>query len=571
MVIFVIFNFHLKPEILESKAVFASPTEAEQIRTFQDWNCGVNKTANSNYYIKEIKVPEVCSVPVAIGYDEKDNKVWLVGTRNGTLFEYDPDKNNFSSYKIPSWYSRDLPAGTSWSWDLKFDKSYNNIWFTDEKLDSIWKFNKKNKQFEQFIVPFRSDSYSTSYPISLAFTDEHNVYFVGIRSLSLWHGSLNEMKNGTSLGIEEIPIPFNNLFKGIPDYEVGLGSLAIDHKNQDIWITALAFEKKGVIAKYNIPEKKFYIYELPNTIKSPTGISVDKAGNVWVTDHATSSFYKINPPSNRSAINIKDIEHFVTSPLSSRILGIMYDNLTNKTVNLYQSSLPYWIKTVDDDTVFTNEHVGNKIAKFSSSKGILTEYWIPSQNILYSICSAQISSAVCGYSNALQFDIQQNKNDSTSNNYSRLWFSEQSENKIGYIDLGKKIPVDLNVNPSTINLHKGVNDPVKLNMTVLVNLSSLQEYFGYQNSKYENISLKPILSTTFSPNGNLSGFNAKFNPELFKMDYNRFLADSEKKYATIKIDLEFNLEIKPGIYSLMIGVESKDFSILKRVILKVTE
>lgn len=571
LIIFVILNSLLWSEIQEFELVFASPTEVEQIRTFQDWNCGINSTVNSNYFIKEIRIPEKCSVPIAIGYDEKDNKVWLVGTRNGTLLEYDPDANNFSSYKIPNWYSRELPAGTSWSWALKFDKTYNNIWFTDEKLDSLWKFNKTNRQFEQYIVPYKSESYSTSYPISLAFPDENNVYFVGIRSLSLWHGSLDGMKSGTSKGIEEIPIPLGDSFKGIPDYEVGLGSLAIDHGNQNIWITALAFDKKGLLVKYNIPDKKFSLYELPDTIKSPTGISIDKDGNLWITDHATSSFYKISPPSNSSMINMNEVEHFVTAPLSSRIIGIKHDDLSNNTVNLYQSSLPYWIKSTEEDNIFTNEHVGNKIAKYSPHNDTLTEYWIPSQNVLYSVCSPQSSTNICGYSNALQFDIQYNTTDNTINKDARIWFSEQSENKIGYVDLGKKIPIDIVVNPSFLNLKNGVNDTVNLNMNVLVNLSLLQQELEYNNTEDKNMSLKPIWSTSFSPNGNLSGFSATFTPNLLNMEYNQSNIDSKQTYANVKVELKINHKINPGNYNLIVGIESKDFSILKKVKIKVSE
>jgi virginiamycin B lyase len=270
-------------------------------------------------------------------------------------------------------------------------------------------------------------------------------------------------------------------------------------------------------------------------------------------------------------ININDVEHVVTAPLSSRILGIDYDDLSNRTVNLYQSSLPYWIKAVDDNTIFTNEHVGNKIAKYSPGDGTLTEYWIPSQNILYSICNPQISTNICGYSNALQFDIQHHIIDNTANNYSRVWFSEQSENKIGYVDLGKKIPVDIAVNPHFINIKNGANNTVKLNMNVLVNLSSLQKEFEYKYSKDKDINLKPILSTSFSPNGNLSGFTALFNPELLKIGINQSIIDSKQEYAVVKLELKFNHEINPGNYNLMIGVESKDFTLLKEVKLKVSE
>lgn len=53
------------------------------------------------------------------------------------------------------------------------------------------------------------------------------------------------MINGTSEGLKEIPIPLEDVFKTIPNYEIGIGSLAVDKENKRIWITALVFEKKG--------------------------------------------------------------------------------------------------------------------------------------------------------------------------------------------------------------------------------------------------------------------------------------------------------------------------------------
>ena len=140
-----------------------------QITEFEKWNCGNNSEINSNFYVKEIKIPENCSIPISIAFDEKDKKVWFIGTKNGTLFEFNPSNETFNSYKIPIWFSRDLPIGNSWSWDLTLDNSGNNVWFTDEKLNSIWRFDKNNKEFDQFIVPFNSTSYSTSYPVSIDF------------------------------------------------------------------------------------------------------------------------------------------------------------------------------------------------------------------------------------------------------------------------------------------------------------------------------------------------------------------------------------------------------------------
>ena len=69
-----------------------------------------------------------------------------------------------------------------------------------------------------------------------------------------------------------------------------------------------------------------------------------------------------------------------------RIIGIDYNDISNKSVNLYKNTLPYWIKTTKDNSVWTNEHVGNKIARFVPDNDTLIEYWIPTQNIHYSIC-----------------------------------------------------------------------------------------------------------------------------------------------------------------------------------------
>ena len=428
-----------------------------QVLEYEKWNCGIESAPNSNYFVTEFKVPETCSIPIAITYDKAENKVWFISTRNGTLFGFDPSKQIFESYRIPFWYSRDLPAGNSWSWDIKLDNTMNSLWFTDEKLNSLWKFDKIQKKFYNYPIPFHSEFFSTSYPISMGFENNNSMYFVGIRSLSLWHGQIDKMINGTSEGLKEIPIPLKDVFQSIPIYEVGMGSLAVDKENKMIWDTALAFEKKGVLIRYSITDNKFDIFELPSNIKSPTGIAVDSHGNVWITDHATSSFYKIIPSQNSNNLTSLNIEHVVTSPLSSRIIGIDYNDISNKSVNLYKNTLPYWIKTTKDNSIWTNEHVGNKIARFIPDNDTLIEYWIPTQNVHYSVCYPINSSNQCGYSNVLQFDVSTESSNDSMGIGSGVWFTEQSENKIGFINLDKIIPISLSVNPEVISLRNGNN------------------------------------------------------------------------------------------------------------------
>ena len=546
---------------------------ANQILEYEKWNCGMDSPPNSNYFVTEFKVPETCSIPIAITYDNVDNKVWFVSTRNGTLFEFDPNEQTFESYRIPFWYSRDLPAGNSWSWDLKLDNTKNNLWFTDEKLNSLWKFDKIEKKFYNYPIPFQSEFFSTAYPISLGFENNNSMYFVGIRSLSLWHGQIDKMINGTSEGLEEIPIPLKNVFQTIPIYEVGLGSLAVDKENKIVWITALAFEKKGVLIKYSIKDNKFNIFELPTTIKSPTGIAVDSHGKVWITDHATSSFYMISPPDNSNNLTSPNIEHVVTSPLSSRIIGIDYYDISNESVDLYKNTLPYWIKTTKDNSIWTNEHVGNKIARFVPDNDTLIEYWIPTQNIYYSVCDPNNRNIQCGYSNLLQFDVSIGSSSNKSAEIgSRVWFTEQSENKIGFVDLNKVIPISLSINPKVMSLRNSNNDTESIEISVNKSYPSLD--FQKKVPPFNNndtIYFKPIIAGTFVPNGGLMNMNYSFDPQILKIKAQEVKDTETTHLGKIDLTLRGNQYVPSGNYSLMIGLEGQDFSILKKVKLEISD
>jgi virginiamycin B lyase len=543
-----------------------------QVLEYEKWNCGIESTPNSNYFVTEFKVPETCSIPIAITYDKAENKVWFISTRNGTLFGFDPSKQIFESYRIPFWYSRDLPAGNSWSWDIKLDNTMNSLWFTDEKLNSLWKFDKIQKKFYNYPIPFHSEFFSTSYPISMGFENNNSMYFVGIRSLSLWHGQIDKMINGTSEGLKEIPIPLKDVFQSIPIYEVGMGSLAVDKENKMIWATALAFEKKGVLIRYSITDNKFDIFELPSNIKSPTGIAVDSHGNVWITDHATSSFYNIIPSQNSNNLTSLNIEHVVTAPLSSRIIGIDYNDISNKSVNLYKNTLPYWIKTTKDNSIWTNEHVGNKIARFIPDNDTLIEYWIPTQNVHYSVCDPINSSNQCGYSNVLQFDVSTGSSNDSMGSGSGVWFTEQSENKIGFINLDKIIPISLSVNPEVISLRNGNNSIESIEIVINKNNPNLE--FQKQVPTFTNnstISFKPIISGTFVPNGDLMGLQVSFDPEIFEIKSQELIENETTYLGRIDVTLGGMQYIPPGTYSLMIGLEGQDFSILKKVELNISD
>ncbi len=298
---------------------------------------------------------------------------------------------------------------------------------------------------------------------------------------------------------------------------------------------------------------------------------MDSHGKVWITDHATSSFYKISPPDNSKNLTSTNIEHVVTSPLSSRIIGIDYYDISNKSVNLFKNTLPYWIKTTNDNSIWTNEHVGNKIARFVPDKDTLIEYWIPTQNIHFSVCDPVNSSKQCGYSNVLQFDVSAESSNASADIGPRIWFTEQSENKIGFIDLDKGIPISLSISPKVISLRNSNNSIENIEITV----NKSDPILDFQKhipplTHNDTFFFKPIIAGTFVPNGDLMGMRVSFYPEILEIKSQDLIENETSYLGRVNVTLGGTQYVPPGNYSLMIGLEGQDFSILKKVKLNIS-
>ena len=149
-------------------------------------------------------------MPLAIIYDDNVKGLWYIATKQGSLILYQPETNIFTKYDIPIWQSRDNPIDSSQVWDIKLDPSSENLWFTDEKQNLIWKFSKQNKEFEHFKIPESNLSFGTIYPVSIDFDNNGHIFFAGIRTQSLFVGNLSLMKSDTSDGIAKIPLPIED-------------------------------------------------------------------------------------------------------------------------------------------------------------------------------------------------------------------------------------------------------------------------------------------------------------------------------------------------------------------------
>jgi virginiamycin B lyase len=504
------------------------------IERFQKQFCGIDSKPNSNGYVTEILLPGRCEMPLGVVVDVEESKVWYLSTKDGLLGSFDLKNESFDDERvIPLWTSRQNPIESSQVWTMKID-SNDNIWFTDEKQNSLWKYDKAADEFESYKVPAESESFGSIYPVSLDFDSNGNVYFVGIRSPSLWFGNITQMSNNTSRGIFEIPLPLQG-FNGIDRDLVSTGSIVADNKDKSIWITMLAFGQKGQILRYDTNNQTFTIFDLPSRLRSPVGITLADSRDLWVTDHGTSKFYNFVPEGRNTT-------EFVTSKASERIFG------GRESLSAQAYTLPYWIHKSEDGSLWFNEHTGNKIARFLPNNNTLIEYWIPSQNKLFSPCDSQ-TKEVCGIANALQLDVGDraagNANDEASNaeqtRASEVWFTEWSENKIGRVNTSRALPFSVHTSPQEITIRKG--ESASVDVFITPSPSALID------------TVNMTASATFVPTGDFGNSTGSFSQESILLN--------NGKTQTVKFVTNPSADLQAGRYMLMLGAQDSSVTYLK--------
>lgn len=488
-----------------------SNNDAEARERFEQMWCGPDAEANSNGYITEFVLPQECEMPVGIAVD--GDQVWYVSAKQGLLGSYNISDRSFEQYNIPVWPSLDMPftALSSWSssWTVKPDAN-GNIWFTDEKNNALWRFNKASKSFEMFPVP-------AIYPSAMDFDANGNIYFIGINSKSLFFGNVGEMRNGTSEGITEIPLPMDG-FAGIDPRIITAGMMVVDNERNDVWLSLLAFQRKGQLFQYDIDSNEIVrTVDLPADLSSPVGGAIDNSGNIWVGDHGTNIFFRYSPATD-------ELTEFTTSVASPRIFG-------RDTTPPSAHTWPYWLQKAEDGSIWFNQHTGNKVARFDPETLTLTEYWIPTQNPNWAACPPD--APTCGIANVIQFTTGQD---------GQVWFSEWTENKIARLDAAKQIPFAISAT-NEITVARG--DSAEIRVTI----NAPSEFSG-----------RMIASSTFTPNGMLGNSTGIFSEESVS------LSGGSKQISYTFTPAQ---DVAPGQYVIMIGAENDEVSQLKAVMVNI--
>jgi virginiamycin B lyase len=344
------------------------------------------------------------------------------------------------------------------------------------------------------------------------------------------------MSNNTYNGITEIPLPLQG-FKGVDRDLISTGSIAVDNKDEAVWITLLAFGYKGQILKYNIIDQTFDTFDLPSHLNSPVGIALDEKKNLWVTDHGTSIFFNFLPDN-------KSIIEYATSKASERIFGLG-ESFSNGAY-----TLPYWIHKADDGSLWFNEHTGNKIAHFLPNNNTLIEYWIPSQNKLFSQCDPE-STVVCGIANALQLSVGSGKisggdidvSNPKSQRSNEVWFTEWSENKIGRVDHTRTLPFSVQTSQQEITIRKGDSASIDVFITPSSLISA------------DRVNM--TASATFTPTGDFGNSSWSYSEESV------FLSDGKTK--SVKFVIGPSPDLSTGRYMLMLGAQDSSITYLKAI------
>ncbi len=112
--------------------------------------CGVGDPKSTSY-VKEYRIPTLCTQPLAIKV-APDGNVWFIESNVGQIAKFDPVSETFTEFENEIW-----PEGArtmSWGMDYSSDGA---MWYTDEAFDTIWRFDTIDEKYEAVSYPASED------------------------------------------------------------------------------------------------------------------------------------------------------------------------------------------------------------------------------------------------------------------------------------------------------------------------------------------------------------------------------------------------------------------------------
>ena len=471
--------------------------------------CSSGGDAKFTDYVNEYVIPTECTNPLAIVSDY-DGNVWFAETNTGNLAKFDPTTETFTEYDNPTW----PPGGRSMMWGIDYAPD-GSIWFTDETYDSIWKFSTIDEKYQRLSYP----SSDNSLPQKLRIDGSHIIIndFTG-NKLSILDVSLSDAE------VNYLSIP-----SAIDDSVTA--DFAVD-SNDNIWYTNWLYQQGGFLVKFNqngyrdtvsdsgeqfLPLVDFIsAYALPVQLLTPNGVAFSDDGILWIADTTSSSFFSFDPSSEQFVQYVTADPKFET-----------YGNQTG--IIKSPISRPYWIESDDQGRLVFNEQTANNISVMDPKTQSLIEYHVPSKNPNWGDCDSGIKVLDdCGVAQIFDFTISGEK----------IWFTEWVENKIGVVDTSIPLPLEIQFEYDTLNILPGNSDTF--------------HFMIYPQFENNTLELSSVISTTHDF---LTVDHIHDSAQTFELNSDDTVA--------VHIEISASNDALPGIYKILLGVQSSDIAISK--------
>ncbi|MFN3653785.1 MAG: lyase [Candidatus Nitrosotenuis sp.] len=414
--------------------------------------CGTGD-AKSNAYVSEFKIPTTCTQPLAITVDPQGT-VWFAQTNTGKIAKFDPTNEYFTEYPNPMW--PELGRSMIWGMDYSYD---GNIWYTDDAHDSIWRFSTADGSYQRINYPANGESLPQHLMIKGSQIILNDFYGGKI--------SFFDTKQTGDKSYQNIPTPIPGSF--VSGFDVD------SHGN--VWYTNWILRQGGALVKFNYNEYTTLAasnpvdnsttlefseaFNLPPSLETPIGLSVDHNDNIWIADTSSNSFFKFTPSDS------KFTRYLTSDPRPSA-----YGNTTG--VIKSPVSGPYWTEVNNGKLIF-NEQIANAIAVFNIDNERLVEYQVPSQNPNWADCAGKTQ---CGIAQVFGFKATGDK----------VWFTEWVENNIGVVDLAKELPFEFEVDQREVAVQRGQTVTVQLQLTP--NLNTDVDLSAKTTSEFDDIAVE---------------------------------------------------------------------------------
>ena len=470
--------------------------------------CGTGN-AKSNDYVKEYKIPTDCTLPQAIVADP-DGNIWFVESNTGNLAKFDPSTKRFTEYDNPLW-----PQGErSMMWGIDYAPD-ETIWFTDEKYNSVWKFNIQDEKYQRFSFPSEENSYPQRLEI---------------------HGSkliINDFKGNKIVFSDYAQYGEETPKFTSPDEKLYTYSLLSNNpdavtadftiEGENIWYTNWVLNGTGILTKVNQTEFElsiqneeedltFEFFPLPANLNTPNGITADNNGNIWLVDSSSSLFFKFN------SINENFTQYVTSNPHKST-----YGNYTGEIKS--PVSRPYWIDMNSSGKLVFNEQGSNSIGVFDPDTESLVEYSIPSKNPHWGDCG---NVEDCGLSQVFDFVIDGDK----------IWFTEWSENNLGVVDTTILLPFEIHLGEDNILLRPGESKSLTFSISS-ISKNTLPSVSIVLSESFEFLDVQTNDATI-----------ENFSPDSFEL---------------INVTLHADDNLIPGKYKVLLGAATDQVSVSKFV------